>query len=134
MAPKAKASGKARAKSSGSKAGDSLAVTPGYQEVLKRLKETFEESMKQDNDDPQSMIERLKAERAAAQQIVKEKTNEIRNLLRKVSRLADKSKKMSDDGLLLEFRRRKMAKAKSAAAKLARKKSCVEDVVDEDHT
>ena len=121
MAPKAKASGKARAKSTGSKAGDALATTPGYMEVLKRLKETFDESVKEDNDDSETMIQQLKTERAAAQQIVKEKTNAIRNLLRKVARLAVKGKQMSDDGLLLEYRRRKLMKAKSAASKLARK-------------
>lgn len=120
MAPKAKASGKARAKSSGSKAGESLATTPGYTEVLKRLKETFDESVKKDNEDPQSLIEQLKSERAAAQQIVREKTNEIRNLLRKVARLATKGKAMSDDGLLLEYRRRKLIKERAAASKLAR--------------
>ena len=120
MAPKAKASGKARAKSSGSKAGESLATTPGYTEVLKRLKETFDESVKKDNEDPQSLIEQLKSERAAAQQIVREKTNEIRNLLRKVARLATKGKALSDDGLLLEYRRRKLIKERAAASKLAR--------------
>ena len=130
MAPKAKASGKARAKSSGPKAGDSLAAASGYEQVLQRLRATFEESLKQDNDDPQTMIDRLKAERAAAQQVVKEKTNEIRNLLRKVARLASKGKQMSDDGLLLEFRRRKLQKAKAAQSKLTRKNAL--EAVDED--
>ena len=84
------------------------------------MRATFEESLKQDNDDPQTMIDRLKAERAAAQQVVKEKTNELRNLMRKVARLQAKGKQMSDDGLLLEFRRRSLVKAKTQKAKLAR--------------
>ena len=116
MAPK----GKARARRSSAKVGDSLAAASGYQEVLQRLRATFEESLKQDNDDPQTTIDRLKAERAAAQQVVKEKTNELRNLMRKVARLQAKGKQMSDDGLLLEYRRRSLVKAKTQKAKLAR--------------
>ena len=116
MAPKCKA----RARKSPAKVGDSLAAASGYHEVLQRLRATFEESLKQDNDDPQTMIDRLKAERAAAQQVVKEKTNELRNLMRKVARLQAKGKQMSDDGLLLEYRRRSLVKDKSQKAKLAR--------------
>ena len=116
MAPKCKA----RARKSPAKVGDSLAAASGYHEVLQRLRATFEESLKQDNDDPQSSIDRLKAERAAAQQVVKEKTNELRNLMRKVARLQAKGKQMSDDGLLLEYRRRSMVKDKTQKAKLAR--------------
>ena len=116
MAPKCKA----RARKSPAKVGDSLAAASGYHEVLQRLRATFEESLKQDNDDPQTMIDRLKAERAAAQQVVKEKTNELRNLMRKVARLQAKGKQMSDNGLLLEFRRRQLHKEKSEKKKLAR--------------
>ena len=130
MAPKAKQSAKARTKSTASRAGDALAITPGYQEVLERLRATFEGTLKQDNDDPQALMDRLKTERAAAQQVVKEKSMEIRNLLRKVARLQTKSKQMSDDGLLLEYRRRKMAKAKAAQSKRARKNAS--EAVEED--
>ena len=130
MAPKAKQSAKAGTRSTAARAGDALAITPGYQEVLERLRATFEGTLKQDKDDPQALMEKLKTERSAAQQVVKEKTNEIKNLLRKVDRLQKKSKQMSDDGLLLEYRRRKMAKAKAAASKRARKNA--KEAVEED--
>ena len=130
MAPKAKGSGRGRGKASGSKAGEALAATPAYQDVLRRLKETFDTYMKEDIDDPQNQINSLKAQRSAAQQIVKEKTIELRNLVRKATRLAAKGKQMSDDGLLLEFRRRKLHKAKAAQSKLARKNAL--EVADED--
>ena len=102
------------------KAGDDLSKSEAYQEVLKRLKATFDECMAKDTDDPQSMMEALRAERDAAKQLVKDKTAEIKNCMKKVKRLAAKGKKLSDDGLLLEFRRRQLFKAK-AKAKLERK-------------
>ena len=40
---------------------------------------------------------------------------EIKNCMKKVKRLAAKGKKLSDDGLLLEFRRRQLFKAKAKA-------------------
>ena len=97
------------------KAGDDLSKTQAYQDVLKRLKATFEECMAKDTDDPQSMMMNLRAERDAAKQLVKDKNAEIRNCMKKVKRLASKGKKLSDDGLLLEFRRRQLFKAKAKA-------------------
>ena len=132
MAPKAKQSAKARARSTASRAGDALAITPGFQEVVERLKATFDGSLNQDKDDTQALMEKLKTERAAAQQVVHEKTMEIRNHLRKVARLQTKSKQMSDDGLLLEYRRRKLAKAKAAQSKAA-KKNLTDAVEEEPH-
>ena len=97
------------------KAGDDLSKTRAYQDVLKRLKATFEECLAKDTDDPQSMMMNLRAERDAAKQLVKDKNAEIGNCMKKVARLASKGKKLSDDGLLLEFRRRQLFKAKAKA-------------------
>ena len=63
-------------------------------------------------------MDELKEERVAAKQVMKQKSQQLRNFTKKVDRGKEKAKKMSDNGLVHEnLHARATAKEKRVAAK-----------------
>ena len=59
---------------------------------------------------PEDVNYDLVSERNAAKNVVEAKSKEVKLFTRKVARLSKKAKQLTDDGLLLEYARRKKAK------------------------
>ena len=98
------------------KRSNPLEGTGDYSELMNALKEKMADVGKYKS--PEDIAAELKAERDAAKAEAKEKSKGVKLFARKSKRLAQKAKKLSDEGLLLEFaRRQKVKEAKASQAK-----------------
>jgi len=98
------------------KPSNPLEGTGDYSELMNALKEKMADVGKYKS--PEDIAAELKAERDAAKAEAKDKSKGVKLFARKSKRLAQKAKKLSDEGLLLEFaRRQKVKEAKAGQAK-----------------
>ena len=89
-----------------------LAQDETVQGVVAAVAASIHESVSSSSSSPVSTLQALREERKAAKKEAVEKTKELRAYAKRVSRLQQRAKKLSDDSLIVEYARRQAAKEK----------------------
>ena len=82
---------------------------PTYANMVEAIQKSVSEAASEGSG-PMDTLNKLKEERKAAKATSAEKTKEVRAYTKRVARLQARAKKLSDDGLLVEYARRQALK------------------------